>query len=519
MSLPLPKAPLERCLRTFIAQQLPVLRSTPIPPCRHADVTLLIYWFPKADAQGVRPTEPCEFALRQSLTVLGQLPTVIVTDHAWQGLTVLAERLGATVQEEATLVPGDIWSMSIDCIARLATRFHTRHVLIVQHDGWPLRDALHDFLRYDYVGAPDVRKGWRSTVADALALTVLNGGFSLRSKRLCTAVAHRWHLWKWFLKPGNKHLSEDIFYTRTLRLWDPVYRFRYRFPSSTIARQFSVECLDGAQPVPLQANPMGFHGRVTAQAFIPSATPLTVVSVVRDWALYDRCVRHNPYLAGARFVALDNTQENVSIPKRFNDFLASLPDDTGWILFAHEDFELLEDPRPLLNRQNPLFLYGHIGTRRWMGMAVIPAGAINDSHRDGSDPQHLAPPKLIQWLAGGLVEAFDCCGFYVHTDAFKTWKLRFDEACAWDLYAEDLCFQAIRTSGHLARILPVRAHHWSRGNPLRESFIQTKAYLDEKYADAFFAGGTCTFVIGQRPPLRFRLYRWLVRLLFLRRDR
>lgn len=519
--LPLPKAALEGTLRRFVARRLPELRKRAVPPCRHAGVTLLIYWFPKAGEDGARPVGPCEFALRQSWAALGFLPTVIVTDRRWAALEAFARETGAEIQEEPTLAPGDIWSMTLDCVARLHTRFATRHVLIVQNDGWPLRDELDAFLRYDCVGAPDVLPGWRETVADLLGLTALNGGFTLRSRRLCRAVARRWRvLWRHLLRPGHPWLSEDIFYTRTLRLFDPWYRLRFRFAPARVARRFSVECLEGAHPVPLDARPMGFHGRLTAAAFVGGAPAhLTVVSAVRDAAFHARCLRDNPHLAGARFVVCDNAADNRPIPERYNAFLDALPEDTEWILFAHEDFQPLEDPRPLLARRNPLFPYGLIGTRKVLNTLILPFGQIEDCHRDGSDRSLRRPPPLYGALLGDMVEAFDCCGFFVHADFFRTWGLRFDPKCAWDLYAEDLCYQFQCATGHLARLLPLRACHWSRGDATGARFLNTRDYLNGKYRDHLFAGGTCAAYIGGLPPLRFRLWRRLVRTLLFWRFR
>ncbi len=506
--LPLPKAPLERLLRRETTRRLPELRARPIPPLRHPEVTLLIYWFPKADAE----IEGCEFALRQSLTVLGRLPTVIVTDRARPALVALATALGATIQEEPSLCPGDIWSMTLDCVSRLYRRFTTRHVLIVQNDGFPFRDDLAPFLRYDYVGAPDVAEGLREQIADAVGLTVLNGGFSLRSRRICRAVAWRWnHLWRHFLPVGHPWLSEDFFYTRTLRLFDPIYRLMHRFAPSPIARTFSVECLDGLRPIPPTANPMGFHGRLTINAFWEETPRLTVVSVVRDEACYRRCLRDNPHLAGADFVAYDNTTENRPIPERYNAFLDTMPAETEWILFAHEDFEPREDPRPLLRQRNPLFPYGLIGTRRVLNSVILPFGAITHSDRDGAHAERLAPLPLLGQLLDTMVDAFDCCGFFIHAECLRTWGLRFDPQCAWDLYAEDLCYQFQCRTGHLARLIALEAHHWSRGDTSTQRFLTTADYLNNKYRDTCFAGGICIAFIGGRPSLRFRFWRRLVR--------
>jgi hypothetical protein len=58
--------------------------------------------------------------------------------------------------------------------------FNREHVLIIQWDGFVLSPAAwkDEFLEYDYLGAPWEKRGF-----------VGNGGFSLRSKKLCQALA------------------------------------------------------------------------------------------------------------------------------------------------------------------------------------------------------------------------------------------------------------------------------------------------------------------------------------------
>lgn len=499
---PLPAEPRQRALKAAIAERLPLLRNETPAPCRYPEVTLLIYYFPESGDEAT--FAPFEFALRQTWSVLGQLKTVIVTH---QKATIPASFLAQTqvdVQEEPTLKPGSIASMSRDCLVRLHARFSTKHVLIVQADGWPLRDQLADFLRYDFVGAPNVTAGWRATLADALNLTVLNGGFSLRSQRLCRAVSR---VVRCFF-PTSFAPNEDQVYARM--------RWLFRYPSAQVARRFSEDCLDGLLPPRADAQPMGFHRASTYAALHPSKTPLTVVSVVRDWACYKRCVQENPHLAGARLVTFDNASENVPIPMRYNTFLETMPADTEWILFAHEDFELLEDPLPELRRRSTLFPCGLIGTRKVWDSVILPFGRITDSDRDGQRYHVNRPPLPYDVFLGNRAENFDCCGFFVHADVFRAWQLRFDPACAWDLYAEDLCFQFLKATGHTVSIVPIKAHHWSRGNPDTAHFREALAHLNAKYAADCFAGGTCIFSIGHRPSWRLRLFQFLVHHCFLR---
>ena len=498
---PLPREPLRRALATRIAEALPRLRQARLAPCRYPEVTLLLYCFPEETPPGF--FDAFEFAIRQSWSVLGYLPTVIVTHRADCIPVEVFAPEQVEIQEAPTLQPGDIRTMSRDCIQQLYRRFSTSHVLIVQNDGWPLRDELRDFLQYDFVGAPNVTPGWRAKISDALGLTVLNGGFSLRSHRLCRLVAYFGRLLPLALIP-----SEDHFYS-----W---FRAFFRFPKAAIARQFSEDALDGLLPPAPEAQPMGFHRDSTYAVLCAAPAPLTVVSVVRDEACYQRCVRNNPHLAGARFVRFDNTVENIPIPIRYNSFLDQMPEDTGWIFFAHEDIELREDPRPKLNRRSPLFPCGLIGTRTICNAVILPFGEVSDSDRDGGRPHLNRPPLPYTALLGSRAENFDCCGFFVHADTFRAWGLRFDPKCEWDLYAEDLCFQFIQQSGHTVSIVPIEAHHWSRGNTFTAHFQQALAYLNTKYADDFFAGGSCVFSIGRRPSLCLRLFQFAVHHLFLR---
>ncbi len=62
---------------------------------------------------------------------------------------------------------------------------------------------------------------------------------------------------------------------------------------------------------------------------------MQIISVVRDFEMYDKCVGANPYNAGAELHPIDNRVENKGIPTRYNEFLDaydySKPD---WFVFA-----------------------------------------------------------------------------------------------------------------------------------------------------------------------------------------
>lgn len=113
----------------------------------------------------------------------------------------------------------------------------TNHVLLVQWDGYVLDPQAWDpvFLEYDYVGAP-----WPHFADD---MTVGNGGFSLRSRRLLAATARY---------PETTE-AEDVAICRTWRRQLEVDH-GIRFAPERVAARFAFErsCPDGAT--------FGFHG-------------------------------------------------------------------------------------------------------------------------------------------------------------------------------------------------------------------------------------------------------------------
>ncbi|MCG7404446.1 MULTISPECIES: DUF5672 family protein [Caballeronia] len=103
----------------------------------------------------------------------------------------------------------------------------TEYVLIVQEDGW-LLDASNwtdEFLEYDYIGAPghlarvDRPEGiyWKKDFSwygdlenpDSVVIPVLNGGFSLRSRRMLRALVDHPHI-RMVVPPPDVRDSEPI---------------------------------------------------------------------------------------------------------------------------------------------------------------------------------------------------------------------------------------------------------------------------------------------------------------------
>lgn len=257
-----------RWLYAWELKNIERLREASFSPSRwRGKVTLLIHSFqPKEEMFYVN-----EFPILHTWKMLGRLPVVIVTDQETSQMSNFRDRFpdDVSVRTSLDLKRGDVLSLSRDCLMNLDKYFSTPYCLIIQDDGFPIRDNLEDFLgKWDYIGAPCVRDLPRQYIADLLLKNCLNGGFCLRSHSLCAATTKAWHTW------GRRAheffgwtILEDWFYSIFSR-YNPIHRFRFRFPWASQARRFSVMDLMGAMNVrDLNFVPFGLHGPTTAYIY------------------------------------------------------------------------------------------------------------------------------------------------------------------------------------------------------------------------------------------------------------
>lgn len=216
---------------------------------------------------------------------------------------------------------------------------------------------------------------------------------------------------------------------------------------------------------------------------------LCIVSVVRDFEMYDRLVRNNPNNAGAEFLPFDNNAENKTIPVRYNSFLNSYDySKEAWFVFCHEDFQFLEPLSGKLPTLDKGVIYGVFGAK----LRVPGVGLQIDSNKDGSDMSFRGSPVSKPTT----VDTIDCACLIVHSSLVVKYGLRFDENLTYDLYTEDFGIAAQERYGIVTKVLPIRSHHYSYGNVVQRFHDQLK-YLNEKYADVsrVYVTTTC-YAIG-----------------------
>ena len=233
-------------------------------------VTLVIYTFPPSGRED-EMFSWIKCSILHSWDVLGQLPTVIVAHKPFKAAEdFAAKHVGfVDLQFAPNIIPGNIKTMSLDCIKNLHSRFNTPYCLIIQDDGMPIRNNLDDFIgKHDFLGAPIISDGWKRTLAYSIGLGSFNGGFSLRSKRFCRYASRMWFsFFSKFMAEDHRHLGEDFYYTTLLKFL-PMTWLRFRFPSMNTAFKFAVDRLGGHVRIPDNISPFGFHGRDTADIML-----------------------------------------------------------------------------------------------------------------------------------------------------------------------------------------------------------------------------------------------------------
>ena len=219
------------------------------------DVTVIAYYFRRNDEFDDHFWRT-EFAFLKTFETQGLMPAVLVVNTSSPVIERFCEKHSIEIQIAENLVPGKLKTLALDLVCNLHERFKTPYVLTIQDDGFPLCPGLEGFVgKWDYIGAPWVH---HSTYYDIYPYKycVGNGGFSLRSKRLCEAASRVYKRWFkhvpywWYL------LGDDTFYCKTLRFWFRDAVKGMKWPTLEQASHFSIERnYDFIPSIP----PLGFH--------------------------------------------------------------------------------------------------------------------------------------------------------------------------------------------------------------------------------------------------------------------
>lgn len=244
-------------LSAWQQQSVAALQKKNMPAASVRDVTLLAYFFWDDDRINTQFfTIECAFLCAHYF--LGELPSVLVVNRLTPRIKAFCDQHHIDIQVDATLT-GGVPRMNIDCITTLHKRFSTPYVLIIQSDGFPLQSGIEPFVgKYDYVGAPWIRHlSWYDWFPYP-RYCVGNGGFALRSKKICEQASRAYSRWCSRL-PYTWLVGDDVFYCKTMPFLSREWRASIVYAPPEVAGRFSVEHND--EFFPKDRQPFGFHAR------------------------------------------------------------------------------------------------------------------------------------------------------------------------------------------------------------------------------------------------------------------
>ena len=228
------------------------------------NLTLLAYFFWDDDRiESMFYSVECAFLC--AWKSWGKMPSVLVVNRKTDTIGRFCARYDIQLQVDTSLT-GGVPTMNIDCIRNLHARFETEYVAIIQSDGMPVNPGIENFLgRYDYVGAPwPGHCHWKDWFPYP-KYGVGNGGFCLRSKRICQQAARSYNaFWRYF--PYNWLVGDDVFYCKTMPFLSRYWKQNFRFPDRPTAIRFSVECIP--PDIDLNMPPLGFHSEYGFREYV-----------------------------------------------------------------------------------------------------------------------------------------------------------------------------------------------------------------------------------------------------------
>lgn len=229
---------------------------------------------------------------------------------------------------------------------------------------------------------------------------------------------------------------------------------------------------------------------------------LYFISVVNDLELYKKCITANPFVINSKgkITCLNNIGQNKAVSVLYNSFLDTYDySKEAWLIFCHNDWELLQDINPILAGLDKNNLYGPIGIRNiYYNNKILKlfCGSCFEEKRDGTSRHIIGNPT------GTLkqVDTFDCQCLIVHSSLVKKYNLRFDDKLVWHLYVEDFCINAFLSHNIKSYVVGIKCcHHSDAGysKTVAPEYMESLEYLNEKYPNDIFAG-VITYIGGKK---------------------
>lgn len=217
-----------------------------------------------------------------------------------------------------------------------------------------------------------------------------------------------------------------------------------------------------------------------------------IICVFNNQEIFEKVVKNNENLKNCDIHSYDNTNDNVAITKRYNDFIdKNIDSEDSWCVFIHQDFGFMEDIDRVLDKLDENCIYGAIGVKIYRGIFIGKKG--KDGHIGLKRHFALTWGEIQQGQNGfkfkpygkkvssqKIVDSVDCCCIILHSSLIKKYNLHFDENLKFHMYAEELCYSAKKNHRIKTKVVQMECFHLGEGS-LNDEYNESVKYLKDKF--------------------------------------
>jgi len=181
------------------------------------------------------------------------------------------------------------------------------------------------------------------------------------------------------------------------------------------------------------------------------------------------------------------------LPERYNAFIDRNLNSNAWLVFIHDDVELLEPLEPKLEGIPKDIIYGVCGAKKTNGKGEIVGQIWAQDHRINNGQKFQFGRKVDGYE---IVPTFDPLCIIIHSGVYRPYRylesfegMLFDENLGYHLFSEELNIRAKKDHGIETAVLQVDCCHYSWGTKTPEYFNALE-YIKKKHGIQRFIG-TC----------------------------
>ena len=194
-----------------------------------------------------------------------------------------------------------------------------------------------------------------------------------------------------------------------------------------------------------------------------------------DRAMLTKYIVNNPFIKDVE-IQLDNNRAK-GLPERYNEFIDRNLNSDAWLVFLHDDVELLEDIGPKLEGLPKDIIYGACGAKKTNGKGEIVGEILAQDPRIHNGNKFMFGRRVDGYE---IVPTFDPLIVIVHSDLCWLGHMDFDEELGYHLFTEELSISLKKNYSIESAVVQLNLVHYSWGTK-DQDYTDAHDYILKKH--------------------------------------